>query len=148
MTFTQEGNQPKFDNDFRRGKVGENLVDTFLYALEGGTIEVKTDYQVPRTGNFYIEFEQWSKRTAPKPSGIITTESTHWVFASPTGAGGVLVETDWLRKLIFEGERIFPSASQPIADNNTNGSSGYIVPAEYIYQQLGLLPQKKPPTFL
>lgn len=140
MTYMTEGYQPKFDHDFTRGKVGENLVDTFLHALEGGSVEVKTDYRVPETGKFYIEFEQWSKGRAPKPSGVLTTESTHWVLASPTGAGGVLVETAWLRELIFNGDRFFSTGSQSIANDNTNGSTGYLVPAKHIYQQLGLLP--------
>jgi hypothetical protein len=148
MTFVEDGNQPWFDADFTRGKVGENLVDTFLYALEGGTIEVKTDYQVTKTGKFYIEFEQWSKGRAPKPSGISTTRSTHWVLASPTGIGGVLVETSWLRRLIFEGDNIFTTGSQSIANDKTNGSTGYLIPAKHVYEQLSLFPLKKPPTLL
>lgn len=47
--------QPDFDVDFRRGKVGEDLVGTFLEQLAGSTIEVKTDYRADMTGNVYVE---------------------------------------------------------------------------------------------
>jgi hypothetical protein len=138
MTYTQDGYQPKFDHDFTRGKVGENLVDTFLHALEGGSIEVKTDYRVAETGNFYIEFEQWGRSGQRKPSGIMTTEATYWVLASPDGKNGVFVETEWLRDLL---ERVgFTTAEQPIADGNTNASSGYLVPAQFLYRRMKLLP--------
>ena len=140
VTYTQDGYQPKFDHDFSRGKVGENLVDTFLHALEGGSVEVKTDYRVPETGNFYIEFGQWSQGTNPKPSGIVTSEATYWVIASPDGTGGFMVETEWLRDLVLEGPRVFRIGEQGIANGNTNGSRGYLVPVDYIYQKLKLLP--------
>jgi len=140
MTYTTPGYKPDFDHDFSRGKVGENLIDTFLQSIEGGSVEVKTDYRVTDTGNVYIEFEQWNRGGKPKPSGIMTSKATHWVIASPDGTGGILVDTEWLRDLILEGPRVFPIGRQNIVNGDTNGSSGYLVPVQYLYQKLKLLP--------
>jgi hypothetical protein len=39
------GYQPHFDTDLERGKVGEDLLNTFLADLAGNKFEVKTDYR-------------------------------------------------------------------------------------------------------
>lgn len=49
------GYEPKFAVDFTRGRVGEELVETFLADLQGKKIEVKTDYRINETGNVYVE---------------------------------------------------------------------------------------------
>ena len=136
MTYTSPGNNPNFDNDFAKGKVGENLVDTFLYALEGGSIEVKTDFGTQKTGNFYVEFEQWNRSGERKPSGIETTKSSHWVMASPNGVGGVIVTTEWLRELLEWN--VFPEGEQSVVNGSTNGSRGHLIPASVLYRKLKL----------
>jgi hypothetical protein len=81
------GYEPRFDVDFTRGLVGEDLLQTFLADLQGKKIEVKTDYRVSETGNVYVETWQYSKadESDKKQSGINLSESDYWCFASPTG---------------------------------------------------------------
>lgn len=61
-----------FAYDLEVGQNGENI---FADLLSGKKIEVKTDFQASRTGNLYIEFECWGKR-----SGLATTKADFWVF--------------------------------------------------------------------
>jgi hypothetical protein len=55
------GYEPRFDVDFTRGRVGEDLVETFLADLVGKKIEIKTDYRINETGNVYLETWQYSE---------------------------------------------------------------------------------------
>lgn len=61
-----------FAYDLEVGQNGENI---FADLLTGKKIEVKTDFQASRTGNLYVEFECWGKR-----SGLATTKADFWVF--------------------------------------------------------------------
>lgn len=132
------GYEPRFDLDFERGRVGESLVGTFLQALEGSRIEVKTDYRVTETGNVYVE--TWQYRLAgaidKKPSGINTTEADYWVFASPSGRGFVCIETDALRDIIRETDP--PEVRQPVSNEASNASIGRIIPIRDIMDKLQL----------
>jgi hypothetical protein len=132
------GYEPRFDFDFERGRVGENLVGSFLQALEGSRIEVKTDYRVTETGNVYVE--TWQYRLAgaidKKPSGINTTEADYWVFASPSGQGFICIETDALKQIIRELDP--PEVRQPISNETSNASIGRIIPIRCIMDKLQL----------
>lgn len=130
--------EPDFDVDFTRGKVGEELVGTFLQALEGGTIEVKTDYRVTETGNVYVETWQYKRpgATDKKQSGINTTKADYWVFASPNGEGFICIATEALRRLIRDTNP--REVKQPISGQNTNASIGRVVPVKDILKQLAL----------
>lgn len=127
MTITK-GYSPAFDVDVVKGEVGEQLVDTILAQLPGNQIEVKTDYQAQKTGNFYIETHQWKlpDRSDIHPSGISTTEAKYWAFASPEEPMFVLLETDLLREFISDEFRVRP-AEQPIANSETSATKGYVV---------------------
>ena len=61
-----------FEFDLQVGQHGENI---FADLLTGKKIEVKTDFIASRTGNLYVEFECWGKRT-----GLATTKADFWVF--------------------------------------------------------------------
>jgi hypothetical protein len=130
--------EPAFDLDFSRGQVGEKLTGTFLQALEGSRIEVKTDYRVWETGNVYVE--TWQYRLAgaidKKPSGINTTTADYWVFASPTGRGFICIETDELKRIIRETNP--REVKQPISNPESNASIGRIVPIKDILQAIQL----------
>lgn len=134
--------QPDFDLDFRRGQIGENLVGTFLEALQGGTIEVKTDYGTKRTGNVYIETWQFSKADMSdrRQSGINTTKATYWCIASPESAGFIMITTDALKNLLRQNN--YPIGTQPITTGQTNGSQGRLVPLADILGALGVAPTK------
>lgn len=128
--------QPDFDHDFTRGKVGENLVQSFLSALEGGTIETKTDSRVPETGNVYVETWQWSDPANIRQSGINTTKADYWCIAAPQGNGFVMITTQALKEVIKETNP--PEAKQPIANEKTNASKGRLVKMSDILRKIGL----------
>lgn len=129
---------PHFDFDFSRGQVGEGLAGTFLKALEGSKIEVKTDYRVTETGNVYVEIWQYHKpdESDKKPSGISVTQAEYWVIASPVAAGFICIRTDDLKQLIKQGN--YKEVRQPIINENTNASIGRIVPITDIMRKIQL----------
>lgn len=129
--------QPDFDHDFQRGLVGENLVNSFLTALQGGTIETKTDSRVPETGNVYVETWQWrNNESEAKQSGINTTKADYWCIASPEGNGFVMIRTDALKEVIRETNA--PEARQPISSDKTMASKGRLVKMSAIMKKIGL----------
>lgn len=134
--------QPHFDLDFTRGKVGEDLVATFLADLEGKKIEVKTDYRVRETGNVYVETWQYSKPDASdkRPSGINITQAEYFCFASPTGQGFLMVKTEALKD-VLRGVNP-PESRQPKINPHTNASIGRLVRVSDILSYLGLWKQK------
>ena len=130
--------QPHFDFDFARGKIGEDLVETFLNDLKGKKIEVKTDYRVGETGNVYVETWQYHKPDASdkKQSGINITEAEYFCFASPFGQGFIMVRTDTLKDVIRETNA--RETRQPIINNRTNASIGRLVKVSDIMKKIGL----------
>lgn len=130
--------QPHFDNDFARGKVGEDLLNTFLADLQGKKFEVKTDYRVSETGNVYVETWQYSQPDASdkKPSGINITEADYFCFASPTGRGFIMIETEALKEVMRETKP--PTTRQPIINAHTNASIGKLVKVSDILDKLRL----------
>jgi hypothetical protein len=134
--------EPHFDLDFTRGKVGEDLVATFLADLEGKKIEVKTDYRVRETGNVYVETWQYSKPDASdkRPSGINITQAEYFCFASPTGQGFLMVKTEALKE-VLRGVNP-PESRQPKINPHTNASIGRLVRVSDILSYLGLWKQK------
>lgn len=133
---------PHFDHDLERGKVGENLLGTFLGDLANGAkFEVKTDYLAHKTGNFYIEIQQfnWSDESDLRDSGIRVTESDWWVFAGPNGNGFISIRVSDLKELVAEIESAgrYP-AKQPITNDYTNGSYGYLVKVADVLKKIGL----------
>ena len=69
--FCFENRGKKFDLDLLDGQVAENVLANLL----AGTIEVKTDSAVSRTGNVAVEY-----LCSGRPSGIRTSEAEHWAF--------------------------------------------------------------------
>jgi len=129
--------QPDFDHDYRRGLVGENLVESFLVALQGGTIETKTDSRTHETGNVYVETWQWrTDESQAKQSGINITKSDWYCFASPNGNGFVMISTQALKEVIRDTNA--PEARQPIASEKTMASKGRLVKMSEIMKKIGL----------
>jgi len=130
--------EPHFDHDFTRGKVGEDLVGTFLEDLQGKKIEVKTDYRVWETGNVYVETWQYHKPDASdkKRSGINVTESEYFCFASPEGLGFVMIKTDALKELMRDTDP--KETRQPKINDNTNASIGRLVKMSDIMKKIRL----------
>lgn len=93
------GYEPRFDLDYQRGLIGEKLVGTFLEALSGSRIEVKTDHRVLETGNVFVETHQQVFGQDWKPSGINVSEAEFYSFAGPSGNGFVTIKTSVLKEL-------------------------------------------------
>ena len=130
--------EPHFDHDFTRGKVGEDLVGTFLQDLQGKKIEVKTDYRVSETGNVYVETWQYHKPDASdkKQSGINITQSDYYCFASPDGNGFIMIKTDALKEVIRETKP--RETRQSRINPDTNASIGRLVKVADILKKIKL----------
>jgi hypothetical protein len=137
MTMTN-GYQPHFDTDLERGKVGEDLLNTFLADLGGNKFEVKTDYRAWETGNFYIETWQYRQpdESDAKLSGINVTQSEYWCFAGPNSNGFVMIKTEAQKELLRATD--YRIARQPITNLNTNASIGRLVPVVDVLRKIGL----------
>lgn len=135
-TTTVTGYEPRFDFDLRRGQVGERKVGTIIDAFTSGTVEVKTDYGVNRTGNLYIEYEQDQRNGETRPSGIAATEATHWAFAFSNGA--IVVETDALRNICrdYWRENQHSSVGYRAGNAESNGTRGIKLPVAYLLARL------------
>jgi hypothetical protein len=132
------GYEPRFDVDFTRGRVGEELVETFLADLAGKKVEVKTDYRVNETGNVYLETWQYSQPDASdkKQSGINVSQAEYYCFGSPTGDGFVMVKTSVLKEFIRNTNP--REARQPIASKETKASIGRLIPLNDLLRTMGL----------
>lgn len=117
--------QPAFDIDYRRGLIGENLVNTFLVDLAGSLIEVKTDYRAHETGNVYVETHQYPKgqREHYVNSGINLSEANWYVFAGQNETGFIAIKKQELLRLAIAA----PRAEIANANINSNQTHGRLV---------------------
>lgn len=93
----------EFNSDFKYdlaiGKLGEGILSELI---SDSKIEVKTDLQYHKTGNFYIEYE-----SRGKPSGISTSEADYWALIGTNSSElkkenvcfFIIIELDRLKKL-------------------------------------------------
>lgn len=132
------GYEPRFDVDFTRGRVGEELVETFLADLAGKKVEVKTDYRINETGNVYVETWQYSKPDASdkRQSGINVSQAEYYCFGSPTGDGFVMIKTSVLKEFIRNTNP--REARQTISNDKTNASIGRLIPLADLLGSIGL----------
>ena len=134
-----EGNQPHFDLDLERGKVGESSTEESYNSLVSGKVEVKTDYRTHETGNWYVE--TWSYRQPDASdkvkSGINITESEWWVQASTDGDVLIWIKTDRLKKEMREMDP--RETHQPISNSNSKASIGRLVNVRDFLQRVGML---------
>jgi hypothetical protein len=134
-----EGNQPHFDLDLERGKIGESSTEEAYKSLVSGKVEVKTDYRTHETGNWYVE--TWSYRQPEAidkvKSGINITDSEWWVQASTDGDVLIWIKTDRLKK---EMREMNPREThQPISNSNSKASIGRLVNVKDFLQRVGML---------
>jgi hypothetical protein len=134
-----EGNQPHFDLDLERGKIGESSTEEAYKSLVSGKVEVKTDYRTHETGNWYVE--TWSYRQPEAidkvKSGINITDSEWWVQSSTDGDVLIWIKTDRLKK---EMREMNPREThQPISNSNSKASIGRLVNVKDFLQRVGML---------
>jgi hypothetical protein len=132
------GYEPRFDVDFTRGRIGEELLETFLADLIGKKVEVKTDFRVNETGNVYVETWQYSEPDASdkKQSGINVSEAEYYCFGSPLGEGFVMIKTSVLKQFISNTNP--REARQTIASKETKASIGRLIPLADLLASIGL----------
>lgn len=115
-----------FAADLLRGKEGEKLLAqlalSYLIDREQA-VEVKTDYLVAKTGNFFIE-----KEFKGRPSGIETSPAPYWALV--VGESVIIMKTSKL-KAVCEGCRV-------ARGGDGNASLGYLLPVSKLIQGLGL----------
>jgi hypothetical protein len=125
---------PYFDLDLKTGQQGEALVEAGLT----GKVEVKLDRRAQDTGNLYIEVWQFSKpdRSDKRPSGISVTKAEWWITTAPNLQGFIAIKVHTLKDLIKANA--YTQTAQPITNEHTNGSIGYLVPVSDIIKAIGL----------
>ena len=68
-----------FRYDLRIGQMSEIIIGQLLTSR---TVEVKMDFGVHNTGNFYIEYQ-----SRGKASGIANTEADYWILIAASEYG-------------------------------------------------------------
>lgn len=135
MNSEGEERSPNYDfvANYAEGKEGEEAAKHFVH---GSKHESKLDFMASKTGNLYVETEQFSDlfQTDRRPSGLSTTEADFWHWPSPTLKGGLWVETNTLRELIAKNS--FREGSQLVTSNSTNGSIGTLLPLDALFREL------------
>jgi hypothetical protein len=89
-----------FDLDMKAGAQAEWFVASVRDSLGNGssTVEVKAPKPFLPTAKFYLEFECRTRTGIWRKSGIQTTKATLWFFTFGSLPGGLVVETEWLRR--------------------------------------------------
>ena len=116
-----------FDISYKEGMVGEELAQY----LVGKTAEVKTYYIYARTGNFFIEFECFSKaQDKMVPSCLQTTKSDYHCFVICKGKRPpvmLFVPTQLVKKLVKDC-KVVPGNSE-----GGNPTKGYLLKASQVF---------------
>jgi len=91
--------EPRWDIDRELGAQSELWVSDVRRALAGeGTVEVKHDGPSLRNQHFYVEYQCRGRDGIWRPSGIATTKASLYVFTFGALPGGLVIETEWLRR--------------------------------------------------
>jgi hypothetical protein len=90
--------EPDFDLNLVEGKQAEFWVDDIRKALGGSAeVEVKAPKPWLKEQSFYVEYE-CKKKAGWSKSGIATTKAKIWLIKFGSLPGGLVVETEWLRR--------------------------------------------------
>ena len=85
-----------WEYDLKIGKRGENHFSRLLReGAEYYTVEVKTDQQIDRTGNLFIEISSRGKQ-----SGINRTKADYWYIQVKDYDFGFMIKTELLQKVL------------------------------------------------
>ena len=101
-----------WEYDLKIGKRGENHFSRLLReGAEYYTVEVKTDQQIDRTGNLFIEISSRGKQ-----SGINRTKADYWYIQVKDYGFGFMIKTELLQKVLKAHESDIVSGG----DKNTS----------------------------
>jgi hypothetical protein len=91
--------QPAWDIDREIGAQAELWVSDVRSALaKKGTVEVKHDKPFLKNQHCYVEYACRGRDGVWRPSGISTTKATLYVFTFGSLPGGLIIETEWLKR--------------------------------------------------
>ena len=92
--------QPDWDLDRALGAQSELWVADLVAALAGrsATVEVKAPKPFLRTQSFFVEYQCCGRDGKWRPSGLATTKAVLHVFTFGSLPGGLIVETEWLKR--------------------------------------------------
>jgi hypothetical protein len=91
--------QPAWDLDRDIGAQSELWVSDVRAALaKKGTVEVKHDKPFLKNQHCYVEYACCGRDGVWRPSGIATTKATLHVFTFGSLPGGLVIETEWLKR--------------------------------------------------
>jgi len=82
-------------------KAPDRVFKDYDYAFEKGSVEVKADGMVNKTGNFFIEFE-----CNNRASGISATKATHYLLIDTINDEPYLVDTHTLVSIANKNCRV------------------------------------------
>ena len=131
--------EPHFDIDYQRGLIGEKLVGSYLEALAGSRIEVKTDSKAWLTGNVYVETHQKNRKGDWVKSGINITQAEWYCFAAPDGNGFISIKTQHLKELAIKS----PKSQTNVENENTRPTVGRLVKVANIVEVVMANTQRK-----
>lgn len=89
---------PDFDIDFAIGEKSEQWVRSVRSLLAQGRIEVKGPKPFLERESFYVEYRCRRQDGTWHPSGIATTKADVFVFTFGQLPGGLVIETQWLKR--------------------------------------------------
>lgn len=118
--------QPDFDIDVQIGAQSELWVSNIcdMLARRSGWIEVKAPKPFLEFGSFFLEYECCGRDGIWRPSGIATTKARIFVFTFGTLPGGLMIETEWLRRA---GRRAFEQGRRKECLRGSNPTRGVLV---------------------
>lgn len=92
--------QPDWDINLREGAQAELWVKSVqdLFQKGNGQIEVKAPKPFLREQSFYVEYACRGRDGIWRKSGIATTKAKVFIFTFGSLLGGLVVETEWLKR--------------------------------------------------
>ena len=133
MTRVTNGYEPRYDFkvDLAYGKAGEAELVEFFNAVQGFSVEVKSDRY--RNGRMAVETQQKPPRGAWKDSGINVTQAQWWAYRFGPGSF-VLVSVPRLKKYLRMNRDLLQK--RDFAVGSINPSRGFVLMPDQVQELL------------
>ena len=133
MTQLSNGYDPRFDFkvDLAYGKAGEAELVEFFNAVQGSSVEVKSDRY--RNGRMAVETQQKPAHGFWKDSGINVTQAKWWAYRFGPGSF-VLVSVPRLKKYLRMNRDLLQK--RDFAAGSDNPSRGFVLMPDQVQELL------------
>jgi hypothetical protein len=133
MTQLTNGYDPRFDFkvDLAYGKAGEAELVEFFNAVQGSSVEVKSDRY--RNGRMAVETQQKPAHGFWKDSGINVTQAQWWAYRFGPGSF-VLVSVPRLKKYLRMNRDLLQK--RDFAAGSDNPSRGFVLMPDQVQELL------------